>query len=254
MSVTNMRVRTTSASAKPASASARSMIVEGRPRLGRDVARVAATGRRARRRSCRRPSTRRRRRSPGCSRRRPPTDRPSEIRRRSVTIAGVAIRAVARPRARRGPPGRPRSRAAARPGASSAARSSRPRGTRPARGRCRRSGRGRRGSGRPSRPSCWRRTRRRSTRRDLEPERRRDRLGVLDEPAAALELLHRPPAGHRLELDGRVGHLRRLGDPPDLGLGDLERVRAVAARTSTSSDAPLGDDVRARPAGDHARR
>ena len=34
MSVTNIRVRTTSAGANPASARARSMIAEGRPRLG----------------------------------------------------------------------------------------------------------------------------------------------------------------------------------------------------------------------------
>ena len=41
--------------------------------------------------------------------------------------------------------------------------------------------------------------------------------------AAPGELLHRPPAGHRLEVDRCVADLRRFADPPDLRLGDLER-------------------------------
>ena len=72
---------------------------------------------------------------------------------------------------------------------------------------------------------------------------------MLDEPAAPLELLHRPPARHRLEVDGRVRDLGRLGDPPDLGLGGLEGL----ARRRPDVDferAPFGDDVGPRPAGD----
>src|SRR6186997_408881 len=59
---------------------------------------------------------------------------------------------------------------------------------------------------------------------DLEAKRSRYALGVLDEPAAAFELLHRPPARHRLEVDGHVGDLDRLGDLADRGFGRLERL------------------------------
>ena len=225
----------------------RSMISRTARACAADVARDGATGRRARRRSCRRPSTNRRRRSPGCSRRRPPTARPTR------SAGARSCRLVGPPPgedlgvARRWP-------AAGRPAASSGARSSRPRGTPPGRGRCRRSVPGRRGWGRPARRSCWRPTRRRSRRRrPRSPSARAMRLGVLDQAAAALELLHRPPARHRLEVDGHVGDLGRLGDRADRRLGRLERL----ARRRPDVDlerARLGDDVGPRPADDDARR
>ena len=86
---------------------------------------------------------------------------------------------------------------------------------------------------------------------DLEPERLGDGARVVDQPPAPLELLHRPPAGHRRELDGRVRDDRRLGDAPDLRLGRLERFAGHRADVHLER-AALGHDVRPRPAGDRA--
>ena len=147
-------------------------------------------------------------------------------------------RTADRPPARRGPRDRARWPAAGRPAASSAARSSRPRGTRagewslPPIGPRPSSD----GTPMPGR-SCSRRTRRPSRRRATsKPSRRAIVLGVLDEPAAALELLHRPPAA-------RIARPRPSCRGPsvaaatlaDRRLGRVERRRASTARTSTSS-------------------
>ena len=253
MSVTNIRVRTTSARAKPASASAASMIAS--------AARAWAPT------------------SPGWSDR--PSGPASVVPGDPARVAdddrpAVAGDGLPRP-ARRDPPalghraagvGRPvaprvvapgddlgvarRSPAAGRPAASSGARSSRRRGTRPASGRCRRSGPSPSRLGTPSpdvvlasdAPPV-------EASATSKPSALGDGLGVLDQPAAPLELLHRPPAGHRLEVDGRVGDLGRLGDPRGSSASAVSSASRVVARTSTSSDAPLGDDVRPRPAGDH---
>ncbi len=82
-----------------------------------------------------------------------------------------------------------------------------------------------------------------------KPSDLRHALGVLDQAAAALELLHRPPARHRLEVDGHVGDLGRLGDRADGRFGRLERV----ARRRPDVDlerARLGDHVGPRAAED----
>jgi len=84
---------------------------------------------------------------------------------------------------------------------------------------------------------------------DLEAERSRHALRVLDQPAAALELLHRPPARHRLEVDGHVGDLDRLGDLADRGLGRLERIAGGGPDVDLER-ARLGHHVRSRPAED----
>ena len=241
MSVTNIRVRTTSARPKPASARAASMIAR--------TARVCPA------------------RSPGWSDRPsgpasvvPATqhavadhDRPAvagdRLERAARRDPPASRRAVtAGSRARPGPPGRPRSPGAGRPAASSAARSSRPRGTRPANGRCRRSGRVRRGSGCPCPRSCWRRTRRRWTAsRDLEPERLRDGLRVLHEPAApgraSPSATSAPSPRTRPTCPGPRSPRRSAGSPPPRPRArsrvvaadvDLERA-ALGARRSGAS-------------------
>ena len=85
MSVTNIRVRTTSASAKPASASAALDDPEDRPRLGRRGRPDGGTAVRAGVGRAGDPAASRRRRSPGCSRRRPPTARPTRSAAARVT-------------------------------------------------------------------------------------------------------------------------------------------------------------------------
>ncbi len=187
---------------------------EDRPGLARDVARMQRRPVRPGIGRARHPARVARRRSPGCSRRR----LPRAARRDPPALAGhPGRRSAGRPPARRGPRGRGRSPAAARRAAWSAARSSRPRGTPPASGRCRRSGPARRASARPSRRSCSRPTRRRSPRRATsKPRRSATRLRVVDEPAAALELLHRPPARHDVRrpsvTSGTVGRGAQLAD------------------------------------------
>ena len=241
MSVTNIRVRTTSESANPASARAASMIASiarawaatspvARPAVRAGVGRAGDPARIA---DDDRPAVAGHR-LPGPARR--------DARRRSASDHRGR-------RARPGPPDPRRSPAAARRAASSAARSSRRRGTPPARDRCRRSGRGRRGSGRPSPPSCWRPTRRRSLRRRARSRgarrrpgrgRRGDRCGRASPSATS--------APSARTVDGRVRDLGRLarsrGSPPRRS----RALRGSTARTSTSSVAALGDDVRPRPA------
>ena len=76
---------------------------------------------------------------------------------------------------------------------------------------------------------------------DLEPEAPSDRLRVLHEAPAAVELLHRPPAGHDLELDG--------------GVGDLGRRRDVARIAASTASRPLRASSRGRrPRARTARR
>ena len=243
MSVTNIRVRTTSVSANPPSARAPSMIVEDRPRLGRRCRPGAASARPARHPSCRPPSTRRRRRSPGCSRPRPPTARPTRSAGASASRRGASSPA------RRGPRGRARS-------PSSSPASSVVRGTIDSTSRY--------SAGRvvvaADRAEAVEARARPcpavvlasdappvAASASSNPRRRGDGLGMLDEPAAALQLLHRPPARHRLELDRHVGHHGRVGDArgssasaassasrvdrPDV---DLERA-ALGARRSAAS-------------------
>ena len=236
-------------SAKPASPSALSMIVEDRAAPGRRRRPDGATRRPGRRRSCRRPSTCRRRRSPGCSRRRLPRPArrdPAPATRRHRALGGRAAPGedvrVAR-----------RSRAAARRAASSAARSSRPRGTPPGRGRCRRSVRGRRGSGRPcpavvfasdappvaasftSKPSRSATAFACSTSR---PDRSSFSIGR-----------HAPLARH---VDGRVGDLGRGRELADRRLGRVEARRRSTDRTSTSSSQRSATTFGRVPPCDHA--
>ncbi len=69
--------------------------------------------------------------------------------------------------------------------------------------------------------------------------------------ARALELLHRPPAGHLLEIDGHLRQRRAGGDRPDGNLGGLHPLASRRPNVGFE-DAPLGDDVRPSPAFDHA--
>ncbi len=238
MSVTNIRVRTTSSRPNPASAERRLDDLEGGPRLGRDVTGMARPAVRARRRSSRRPSTNRRRRRPAVAADRPPTDRPRRSAGARSSLDGGAVR-------RRGRPARRAPRGSRGDGEQQPGQQRRPRHDRidlevlgREHGRCRRSGRARRGSGCPSRRSCWHRTRRRSRRR-----RRRSRAPRATPWAwstsrplrSSFSIGHQRAIGSTV--DGRVGDLGRLGDPADLGLGRLERVarRPPARRLRASS-------------------
>ena len=88
---------------------------------------------------------------------------------------------------------------------------------------------------RPSRTSCWRRTRRRSRCRRSEPEPLGHGLGMLDEPAAAGELLHRRarPRGRRRRRSCRAPRSRPR--PRGWRPRPAWRPSAVVERTSTSS-------------------
>ena len=194
------------------------MIAEDRPRLGADVDRDGATARPGPRRWCRRPSTNRRRRSPGCSRRPPPTARPTRS-------AGARSCRPVGSRARRATSGSA-AMASSRP-ASSVVRGTIESTSRYSAGRvvvaADRAQPVEAGDAEPGgRVGVGRAAGRASA--TSKPSACATRLGVLDQAAAALELLHRPPARHRLELDGHVGDLGGLGDRADLRLGGLERV------------------------------
>ena len=235
MSVTNIRVRTTSARPKPASASARLDDPEDRPCLGGDVARVASTGRRARRRSCRRPSSRRR---PTIARLYPATAShgpPDEIRRRSLTTRR-RLRPV-------------RSARQARTSGSAAMASSRPASS-VVRGTIESTSRYSVGAWslppigpRPSRlgtpmPDGRVGVRRAAGRRvgDLEAERARHGLGVLDEPAAPVELLHRPPARHLGSSSTVVSGTSVASAIRRISASAVSSASRSVARTSTSSE------------------
>ena len=79
---------------------------------------------------------------------------------------------------------------------------------------------------------------------DLEPEAPGDVLRVLDEPAAAGQLLHRPPAVHDVAVDGHVRDLGRLEDLLDGRLGQVEAVGRRGPDVDLEM-AALRDDVRA---------
>ena len=195
MSVTNIRVRTTSARREPGLArAAASMISRIGAGLAGGVVRDGASGRPGPRPSCPRPSTSRRRRSPGCSRRRPPTARPTR---------SAGARSCPRGRSSR----QARTSGSAAIAEQQAGQQRRPRHDRvdvQVLGRrvvvAADRARGRRGSATPIPAVVFA-----SDAPPVEasstskPSARATRLGVLDQPAAALELLHRPPAGHRLE-------------------------------------------------------
>ena len=249
MSVTNIRVRTTSVRREPAVGEGRLDDRERRPAWAADIARVAAIDRPARHRSCRRPSTRRRRRPPGCSRRRLPRpagrDQPALDR---VTPG----RPPARPRPGRGATA-----------SSSAGQQRRPRHDRVdlevlgrRSGRCRRSARGRRGSARPcpevvfasDAPPV-------AASADAKPSRAAIADGVLDEPAASARASPSATsaaiASTSTVVSGTVGRRGdRRGPRPRPPRGPSRLV----ARTSTSSARRSGHDVRPRPAARSRRR
>ena len=221
MSVTNIRVRTTSAETEPGLLERRGDDLEARTRLARRYRPGAASGRPARRRSSRRPSTSRRRRRPGCSRRAPPTVRP--------TRSGGA-RSAGPSRRRRAALSRQATTAGSRPMASSSPASSVVRGTIDSISRY--------SAGEWSLPPIGPRPSRLGTpspavvfASDAPPV----AASAIEKPRPSAtafacstrralrgELLHRPPARHRFELDGRVGHDRGLGDAADLGLRGLQ--------------------------------
>ena len=76
-------------------------------------------------------------------------------------------------------------------------------------------------------------------------------MGVLHEPAAALELLHRSPGDHDVRFDDRVGHLGRGRDLAHRGFDGIEPLRRRGPHVDLQV-AALGNDVRACPAGDLA--